>query len=192
MGNLSKTPLNLNLLGHDAFMLRWLKNREATKDTPPDEEYERGKRKEMREFEELLGAAEEPMSLKPLASLAVEIAEGLRDEGSVIDLGQRYGLSALDLVLEGPSGNLAQGPLYDEACDFIPGHAATRQDMPIEQAADEIKEHVLPLRNWKSVAYKHDLKTIFLSIRRSVGAERRYLHTRGGNPRLPGDPLIMF
>lgn len=132
------------------------------------------------------------MTLRPLAGLAVEIAEELRDEGSVIDLGQRYGLSSLDLVLEGPSGDMAQGPLYDETSDFIPKHAATRKDMPIEQAADEIKEHVSPLRNWKSVAYKHDLKTIFLSIRRSVGAERRYLHTRGGNPKLPGDPLIVF
>lgn len=132
------------------------------------------------------------MNLEELANLAVKIAGGLRDEGSVIDLGQRYGLSLLDLVLEGPSGNLAQGPLYDKASDFIPRHAATREGIPIEQAADEIKEYISPLRNWRLVAYKHDLKTIFLSIRRSVGAEKRYLHTRRGKPELPDDPLIVF
>lgn len=132
------------------------------------------------------------MGLKPLASLAVEIAEGLRDEATVIDLGQNYGLSSLDLALEGPSGDLAQGPLYDKACDFNPNYAAAKEGVSLEQAADEIKECVLPLRNWRSLARKHDLKTIFLSVRRSAGAEKRYLHTKKGGAELPGDPLIMF
>jgi len=51
------TPLDLDLIERDTFMLRWLKNREATKDTPPDEEYERWKQKERRELEELLAQA---------------------------------------------------------------------------------------------------------------------------------------
>ena len=141
---------------------------------------------------ELTQEARELMGLKKLASLAVEIAEELRDEATVIDLGQRYGLTSLDLVLEGPSGDLAQGPLYDKECDFNPSHATAKESMPIEQAADEIKEHILPLRNWRSLAHKHDLKAVCLSIRRGVGAERRCLHTRKGNPELPGDPLIVF
>lgn len=132
------------------------------------------------------------MALKPLASLAVEIVEGLRDEGTIIDLGQRYGLSSLDLALEGLAGDLAQGPLYDKACDFNPSRVTTGENIPLGRAADEIKECVLPLRNWRSLAHKHDLKAVFLSIRRGAGAERRYLHTRSGNPELPGDPLIMF
>lgn len=132
------------------------------------------------------------MSLKPLASLAVEIAEGLREEGAVIDLGQRYGLSSLDLVLEGLSGDLAQGPLYDKVCDFDPSHAAAKEGMSLKQAADEIKERALRLRNWGWLALEHGLQTIFLSVRRSAGAEKRYLHTRRGSPELPGDPLIMF
>lgn len=146
-----------------------------------------------KELESLaMGCLARSTGLKKLASLAVEIAEELRDEGSVIDLGQMYGLSSLDLVLEGLSGDLAQGPLYDKVCDFNPNYAAAKEDMPIEQAADEIKEHVLPLRNWRSLAHKHGLKAVCLSIRRNVGAERRCLHTRRGNPELPGDPLIVF
>lgn len=132
------------------------------------------------------------MGLRPLASLAVEIAEELRDETDVIGLGQRYGLTSLDLVLEGSADDLAQGPLYDKGCDFIPSHATTGEGIPIGRAANAIKEHVLPLRNWRALAHEHDLKAIFLSIRRGVGAERRCLHTRRGNPELPGDPLIMF
>lgn len=132
------------------------------------------------------------MSLKVLASLAVKIAEGLRDEATVIDLGQMYGLSSLDLALEGLTGDLAQGPLYDKACDFNPNHAAAKEGVSLERAANEIKEHVLPLRNWRSLAHKHDLQTIFLSIRRDVGAAKRHLYTGEPGPELPGDPLIMF
>ena len=113
------------------------------------------------------------MSLKKLASLAVEIAEELRDEATVIDLGQRYGLSSLDLVLKGLLGDLAQGPLYEKACDFNPSRVTTGENIPLERAADEIKERVLPLYNWGSLACDHDLKAVFLSIRRGVGTERR-------------------
>lgn len=55
--NLSGTPLNLDLLERDSFMLRWLKNREIAMSIPPDEEYERSKQNERREFEELLAQA---------------------------------------------------------------------------------------------------------------------------------------
>jgi len=134
------------------------------------------------------------MDLISLANLVVEIVNGLRQEGQILDFGRDYELDVVDLFIQGPSGDYASGALFHALHDADQIYRGDHADTEVEVVADEAVRLLKKLRNWRALAFQHSLRTVFVTVKRGDSIAERFLYTGsgGGSPVVPDDPLIVF
>jgi len=128
-----------------------------------------------------------------LQNLVTEIAQEMRQEGTIIDFGRDYDLSLIDLVLSG-GGSYASDFLFYAKHDADQINRGEHADVPVDGAAEEAVILLEKLKNWREIAFENNLKTIYILMKRGVAATRKYLYSGGdsGPSCAPDDPLIVF
>lgn len=133
------------------------------------------------------------MDKPELGNLVTDVARRIRQDGAVIDLGREYGLTLIDLFFYDGSGDYAHDFLFFARHDGDPIYQGEKADVSIETAADEAQALLERKEKWRTLALENNLRTIYIAVRRDVGAVKRYLYSGDLAPAdAPGDPLIVF
>lgn len=129
------------------------------------------------------------MDLTELVNLLVEIAGNLRKDDRVSRVGKEYGISEVELVL--------QGPTSDYASDIIYSGTGRHGLKSLEDIADTFVDVLRAIYDWGNLAKRYDLLDIFINVRRWSGLVKRQLCERrekedSPSSNFPEDPLIVF
>jgi len=134
------------------------------------------------------------MKQTDLDKLVSKVAAELRSSGEVLDVGNNYRISYAYLSFKDDAGHLADGELY-HAGRHGDDREGKHPNATAEEAADAFERVLNKLKDWKELAQRHTLYSVFVTVARLAAGATRYLYNVGGGGvggTTPDDPLIVF